>query len=72
MPPPEALALPQLYRAMVWLGEPLDKTAADASGYGLRSRKDVIEEALFARRRELFTQLDLVFFDATSAMTRRK
>ena len=28
--------------------------------------KDLIEEALFARRRDLFTQLQLVFFDTTS------
>ena len=40
--------------------------AASASVYGLRTRKDLIEEALFARRRDLFTRLDLVFFDTTS------
>jgi transposase len=63
----EELALHQLYRAMGWLGEAVDKTAAaEMGGYGLRTRKDVIEEALFARRRDLFTQLDLVFFDTTS------
>jgi transposase len=63
----EELALHQLYRAMGWLGEPLDKTtSARASGYGLRTRKDVIEEELFARRRDLFSTLDLVFFDTTS------
>ena len=63
----EELALHQLYRAMGWLGEPVEPTdAASASGYGLRSRKDLIEEALFARRRDLFTRLDLVFFDTTS------
>jgi transposase len=63
----EELALHQLYRAMGWLGEPVEPTgAASASVYGLRSRKDVIEEALFARRRDLFTRLDLVFFDTTS------
>ena len=63
----DELALHQFYRTMGWLGEPVAKTdAASASGYGLRTRKDVIEEALFARRRDLFTQLDLVFFDTTS------
>ena len=31
-----------------------------------RRVKDLIEEALFARRRDLFTALDLVFFDTTS------
>jgi hypothetical protein len=61
----EELALHQLYRAMGWLGERLDKSAS-ASGYGLRTRKDVIEEELFARRRDLFSTLDLVFFDTTS------
>lgn len=66
----EDLALHQLYRAMGWLGEPVEPTeptdAASASVYGLRTRKDLIEEALFARRRDLFTRLDLVFFDTTS------
>ena len=63
----DELALHQFYRTMGWLGEPVDKTdTASASGDGLRTRKDVIEEALFARRRDLFTQLDLVFFDTTS------
>jgi hypothetical protein len=33
--------LHQLYRAMAWLGEPLDKSTS-ASGYGLRTRKDVM------------------------------
>jgi hypothetical protein len=61
----EELALHQLYRAMGWLGERLDKSAS-ASGYGLRTRKDAIEEELFARRRDLFSTLDLVFFDTTS------
>lgn len=62
----DELALHQFYRAMGWLGEPVDKTETGASGHGLRTRKDEIEEALFARRRDLFTQLDLVFFDTTS------
>jgi transposase len=31
-----------------------------------RCRKDQIEEALFERRRDLFTEVDLVFFDTTS------
>ena len=31
-----------------------------------RCTKDVIEEQLFARRRDLFSQLDIVFFDTTS------
>jgi hypothetical protein len=32
----------------------------------LRCLKDVIEERLFAHRRDPFTRLDLVFLDATS------
>jgi transposase len=31
-----------------------------------RCNKDVIEEQLFARRRDLFSELDIVFFDTTS------
>jgi transposase len=31
-----------------------------------RCNKDLIEEALLARRRDLFTQLQMVFFDTTS------
>ncbi len=34
--------------------------------FTLRTTKDVVEEALFARRRDLFTTFDLVFFDTTS------
>jgi transposase len=61
----EALELHQLYRTMAWLGEPLEESA-DTPPLALRTRKDLIEEALFDRRRDLFTQLDLVFFDTTS------
>ena len=31
-----------------------------------RCTKDVIEEQLFARRSDLFSELDIVFFDTTS------
>jgi len=31
-----------------------------------RTNKDLIEEELFARRRDLFSDLDIVFFDTTS------
>ena len=61
----EELELHQLYRTMGWLGEPLEAQASNQP-LALRTRKDLIEEALFARRRDLFTQLDLVFFDTTS------
>ena len=36
------------------------------AAYELRTRKDLIEEELFARRRDLFTDVELVFFDTTS------
>ena len=36
------------------------------AAYALRTRKDAIEEELFARRRDLFTDVELVFFDTTS------
>jgi len=76
----EDLLLHHLYRAMGFLGEPLappsqakapTKTSAkpkvsDDARHELRTRKDVIEEALFARRRDLFTDVELVFFDTTS------
>ena len=58
------LELQHLYRAMGWLGEALDE--CDPNGASPRRVKDLIEEALFARRRDLFTGLDLVFFDTTS------
>jgi len=61
----EGLELHQLYRTMAWLGEPL-QVANDAHPVSLRTRKDRIEEALFDRRRDLFTQLALVFFDHTA------
>ena len=63
----EALELHHLYRAMAWLGEPLeDREQIDAAPFGPRTRKDQVEEALFAERRDLFSGLDLVFFDTTS------
>jgi len=61
------LALHHLYRAMAWLGEPLPgDQQRGATLPGGRCVKDVIEEKLFARRRDLFTDLSLVFFDTTS------
>jgi transposase len=61
------LDLHQLYRAMAWLGEVLPKAQQEgATPFAPRTNKDLIEEALFARRRDLFSDLDLVFFDTTS------
>ena len=50
VPGSDSLELHHLYRAMRFLGED----------------KDQIEEKLFARNRDLFTNLRLVFFDTTS------
>jgi hypothetical protein len=63
----ESLSLHQLYRAMAWLGEELAVAEqADRTPFAPRCTKDVIEERLFEWRRDLFTALDLVFFDTTS------
>ena len=61
------LSLPHLYRAMAWLGEELpENQQSGATPFVPRTTKDVIEEELFAQRRDLFAGLDLVFFDTTS------
>lgn len=61
------LELHHLYRAMAWLGELLpDSHLHDATKLGPRCTKDLIEEQLFGWRRDLFTDLDMVFFDTTS------
>jgi Transposase DDE domain len=63
----DALQLHHLYRAMAWLGEelPHDQQAGKTT-FAPRCTKDRIEEDLFAHRRDLFTDLQLVFFDTTS------
>jgi transposase len=63
----EDLELQHLYRAMAWLGEelPADEQR-DATPFSPRCTKDAIEEKLFGRRKDLFSELDLVFFDTTS------
>ncbi len=59
--------LHHLYRAMAWLGEELPAKEQDGrTPFAPRCVKDVIEERLFAHRRDLFTKLDLVFMDTTS------
>ena len=61
----EKLSLHHLYRAMAFLGEELiDKK--DAMSFAPRCTKDVIEEMIFFKKRDMFTHLDLVFFDTTS------
>jgi transposase len=67
IPGSAAIALHQVYRAMGWLGEPLPEDDQDgATPFAARCRKDAFEEALFERRRDLFSELELVFFDTTS------
>jgi Transposase DDE domain len=69
VPGTDGLALHHLYRAMAWLGEELDAEdggQAHATPFTPRCVKDQIEEALFARRRDLFSELSVVFMDTTS------
>jgi hypothetical protein len=63
----EGLDLHHLYRAMAWLGEELPEQEQDGrTPFSPRCTKDVVEERLFAHRRDLLTRLDLVFMDTTS------
>jgi transposase len=67
IPRTETLELHQMYRAMAWLGERLpQEEQQEATPFSPRCVKDWVEEALFERRRDLFTGLELVFFDTTS------
>ena len=61
----EELELHQLYRAMAFLGEEL-ADQKDRTPFAPRCTKDIIEERMFDYRRNLFTDLDLVFLDTTS------
>jgi hypothetical protein len=60
----EGLELHHFYRAMAWLGEELEEKPEGA--LAPRCVKDVVEEKLFDRRRDLFTDLSAVFMDTTS------
>ena len=61
------LRLHQLYRTMAFLGEELsEQEQAGATPFSPRCVKDKAEEALFLLRRDLFSGLELVFFDTTS------
>ena len=60
----DGLELHHLYRSMTWLGEEIAPTAAGA--LAPRCVKDVIEERLFERHRDLFSDLSLVFMDTTN------
>jgi len=61
----EDLSLHHLYRAMAFLGNEM-QDQQDKTPFAPRCTKDLIEEAMFHERRDLFTGLDLVFFDTTS------
>ena len=64
----EKLDFHHLYRAMAWLGEPLPQAEQQGHTHPLTPRcvKDLVEEQLFARRRTLFSQMVVAFFDTTS------
>ena len=62
----EDIELHQLYRAMAWIGESIDiGISKESKGYQ-QFTKDSIEYLLFARNRDLFSTLEVVFFDTTS------
>src|SRR5215210_2373378 len=67
IPGVDGLTLHHLYRAMAWLGEelPADQQGG-ATPFAPRTFKDLVEEQLFARRRDLFSELSVVFLDTTS------
>ena len=58
------LSLHHLYRAMAFLGSEIEDQKDRT--FSPRCTKDLIEEELFRRRQDLFTALDIVFFDTTS------
>lgn len=66
LPGTQALELHHLYRAMAFLGEPLKDPPGARILETPRCTKDGIEEELFEQRRDLFSEIDLVFFDTTS------
>jgi hypothetical protein len=66
LPGTQALELHHLYRAMAFLGEPLKDQPGARVLDTPRCTKDWIEEELFEQRRDLFSEIDLVFFDTTS------
>lgn len=64
IPGAEGISLHHMYRAMDWLGRRSSQLGSDHFSH--RCNKDEIEELLFARNKDLFTEVDLVFFDTTS------
>jgi transposase len=61
----DGIELHHMYRAMAFLGEELSDQK-DATPFSPRCMKDLIEEDMFFTQRDLFSGLDLVFFDTTS------
>jgi hypothetical protein len=64
IPGADGLQLHHFYRAMAWLGEESGPTAEGT--LAPRCVKDVIEERLFEHRRDLFSELSVVFMDTTT------
>jgi hypothetical protein len=62
----DELELHHLYRAMSWLGEELPESEQVGRTLVPRCVKDRIEEELFAKRRDLFSELSVVFMDTTT------
>lgn len=60
----EKIDLHHLYRSMSWLGQTSIQLGADPFSH--RCTKDEIEERLFERNKDLFSEMELVFFDTTS------
>lgn len=59
------IELHHMYRAMAFLGEELSDQK-DSTLFSPRCTKDLIEEEIFFDQRDLFSGLDIVFFDTTS------
>lgn len=64
IPGSDDLQLHHFYRAMAWLGE--ECGPAEDGALGPRCVKDLIEEQMFERRRDLFSELSVVFMDTTT------
>lgn len=63
----EKLELQHLYRSMGWLGREVSEDKQEhANPFIYRCQKDLIEEELYFRNRDLFSDVSMVFFDTTS------
>lgn len=60
----ETLELQHLYRSMSFLGERIIQLGGDP--FSQRTNKDLLEEILFNNTKDLFSDLEIVFFDTTS------